>query len=720
MKYSLSELPPLEIEQKITQYHQQLTANPPSADVYIELANLYARQQQWELAIENYLEAIELKPNFAIAHRNLSLAYEKQNNRHLAVDYLFRAFKLQPELFTPAELFKLAQNLRKQKKVLRAIACYQYLVESQSDFEAAYQALSALHLERGKAELAIDVYRQRVERHPENPQYILALASALAHQQKWQRASKNYRRAAKLKPTAEIHYHWGIARYELEKYEQARSHFKQAAKLEPSAEIYYHWGLAHWQLKAAEPAESCWQKALSLNPKSVLPQYQIGQLKQQQQKWQEAISVYREVIAIDPEFTPVLLNLGEIYRVFRKFEPAINCYRRAIETTENGSLLEKQAFDGYHQTLEQYPAVTAIAYYRLGRLLRARGCFHEAIEVYIQSLQLDPYCQPNYTDLQYTPIPQELFPKLIEVYRHVVAEHPEITVAWGNLADVLTQQDRVQEAIESYRQGSYQQAIQSYPDLAKLDWSPQKKSGPDFIIAGASKCGTSSIYYYLSRHPQILLPHKKEIDFYWQHYERGIDWYLAHFPSISDRSDYLTGEATPNYLRFPQVAQRIKDTFPQTKIILLLRNPVDRAISWHYHKLNSGLTDVDLATAIATEIKRLATVSESEITNTGYYNPDNIMSSLYYYKIKPWIETLGRQNFLILKSEDFYLNPIDNMQRVFEFLDLPSCTLENYPKVNAGSYNKIDPQIKATLSNYFAPYNKQLENYLGINFGWDD
>ena len=654
------------------------------------------------------------------AHRHLSIAYERQNNHHLAIDHLFRTFKLQPKSFTVPELFELAQSLRAQKKPVRAIECYRYLTKSQPDFEPAYQAVSSLLLERGEDEAVIAVYRQRVHQHPQNVEYVFALASALANQKKWQRASNNYRRASKIKPTAKIYYHWGIAQYEFNQYQQACSHFKEASKLEPSAEIYYHWGLAYWQLKAFNPAQSCWQKALALDPKYADAQYQIGKLKQHQHKWQQAVSAYRQALLIEPEFTLVLLNLGEIYRLCSKFEPSINCYRRAVETTKEGSSLEQQAFQGYRQTLEQYPTVTAIAYYRLGRLLRARGSFPQAIEgPYINSLQLDPNCLANYNDLQYTPIAKKQLPKLIELYRYIVAEHPEITVAWGNLADVLSQQNRVEEAIECYRQGSYQQTVQSYPALAELDWQPQKKSGPDFIIAGASKCGTSSIYYYLSHHPQILLPHKKEIDFYQQHYQRGIDWYLAHFPSISDRSDFLTGEATPNYLRFPQVAQRIKDTFPQTKIIILLRNPVDRAISWHYHKLNSGLTNIDLATAIEAEIERLATVSEAEIINTGYHNPDNIMSSLYFYKIKPWMEILGREQFLILQSEDFYLNPIDNMQRVFEFLDLPSCTLESYPKVNAGSYDEIDPEIKATLSNYFAPYNKLLEDYLGMKFDWN-
>ncbi len=286
------------------------------------------------------------------------------------------------------------------------------------------------------------------------------------------------------------------------------------------------------------------------------------------------------------------------------------------------------------------------------------------------------------------------------------------------MGDALTQQDRVSEAIECYQKACYQRAIQTYPHLSQLDWQEKQITGPDFIIAGASKSGTSSIYHYLDHHPQVLLSHKKEIDFYWKNFQRGIDWYLAHFPSITDRSDFLTGEATPNYLRFPYIARRIKDTFPKTKIIILLRNPADRAISWHYHKFNTGLTSEDLSTAIATEMERLTTITEEEITKTSFYNPDNLISSLYYYKIRPWIETLGREQFLILKSEDFYQNPAREMKAVHKFLGLSECTLEKYPKVNAGTYNEADSSLRATLIEYFAPYNQRLEEYLGMQFNW--
>ncbi|MEL6927816.1 MAG: tetratricopeptide repeat protein [Cyanobacteria bacterium J06600_6] len=718
----MSELDSVEIEQTkqaIAKCLEQIKVNPNSANLYTDLGDLYRQQQQWQLAIKNYRQAIKIEPDLAGVHHRLATVLEKNGNQNLASNHLYEALQLQPQAFGAEQRYQLGQTLASQKKPAKAIACYRLAIESQPTFDLAYWSLAELLLQQNKSERAVEVYRQGVKYNPENPDFTFALASALAAQQKWVRACNNFQRTAELKPSGKVYAQWGIAKYELGEYPEAQRHLQQAVKLEPTAEIYYYLGLIELELEQPEGAIASWKQAIALRQDYFLAYYQLGLLWQNQQQWQEALAAYRQVIALRADFIPVLVNLGLVQRQLEQFDLAISCYRQAIERLEPGSTLEAHAFAGYQQTLESHPQITAILYYQYGKLLRARGRFPRAIAGFSQALKLDPYFKNTYIDLQYTPIDNSQFPQLIEVYRQIVREHPEITIAWGNLGDALTQQDRVAEAIECYQTGSYQQAIQTNPDLASLDWSKPKKRGPDFIIAGASKSGTSSIYYYLSRHPQILLSHKKELDFYWQHYSRGVDWYLAHFPSITDRPDFLTGEATPNYLRFPQVAQRIKTTFPQTKIIILLRNPVDRAISWHYHKVNSGLTKLDLPTAIATEIERLATVTEAEIINTGFYNPDNIMSSLYIYKIKPWIETLGRDQFLILKSEDFYLNPQNNMAKVFEFLNLPVNELEKYPTVNAGSYRPTDPEIRATLANYFAPYNKQLESYLGMEFNWE-
>ncbi|MEM8673041.1 MAG: tetratricopeptide repeat protein [Cyanobacteria bacterium P01_G01_bin.67] len=715
---SLSELDSTQIEQAIASCLQQIAANPKKAELYVALGHLYAQQQQWQRAIKNFQQALTLKPDFAEIHRYLAAVLSQNGNDSLAANHLFKAAQLQPNSLSAQQYFKFAQTLQQQAKPARAIACYRSAIAAQPDFWHAYITLATLLTQQGKEERALEVYRQGVRHNPQNSNYYFALASALAARQKWVRASNNYQQAAKLAPSAKIYFHWGIAEYELHAFDQARSHFQQAAELAPSPEIYYHWGLTLTKLDQAEQAVSSFQRAINLKADYAAAYYQLGLIWQQLQQWHQAVSAYKRFLALDSQPKLALINLGLAYRSLQQYDLSLACYHEAIKRLPKGAALETEVFAGYQQTLAEYSQVTHNQYYQFAKLLRSRSRFPDAIAAYSQSIKLDPHFKNTYIDLQYTPVAPKQAAELIDLYRQIVAEHPEITIAWGNLGDVLTQQNLVTEAIDCYRKGSYQKAIQTYPYLAKLNWQPEKKSAPDFIIAGASKSGTSSIYYYLGRHPQVLLPHKKEIDFYWSNYQRGIEWYLAHFPTITDQDNFLTGEATPNYLRFPQVAQRIKDTFPKTKIIILLRNPVDRAISWHYHKLNTGLTKVNLETAIATEIERLASISEAEITHTGFYEPDNIISSLYIYKIKPWIELLGREQFLILKSEDFYLDPVKNMETVFEFLKLPNCTLENYPQVNPGTYNQVDFKLRKTLSDYFAPYNQQLEEYLGMNFHW--
>ena len=714
---TLSKSNPAKIQDAIAKLEARVVHNPQSVQIYLELGNLYVRQQQWQQAQATYRQAIALEPDCVTAHRRLAAVFTELDNISQSANHLFKAFQLQPNAVTAMQHYELGQTLKEQDKPAMAIACYRNAIELQPDFWSAYVTLFAALKEQGKVERAVDVYRQGVRHNSQDSRYYFALASALAERQKWVRACNNYQQAAELEPSARVYYHWGLALEQLQEYSQAGLCFAKAAELEPSAKVYYHWGLALSQLQKYDSAESCYVRAIALKADYESAYYQLGRLQQNRQQWQKAIAAYQKVIALNPQHESSLLNLARVYRQLQQEDLAINFYHQALNYIPDSSLATVIA--EYQQALAEHSQPAAKQYYRLGKSLRAKSYFPEAIAAYQRAIELDPHFKKAYIDLQYTPVTKEQSDRQIEFYRQIVTKHPNITIAWGNLGDALTQQDRITEAKECYRNGSYQQAVQNYPHLAKLDWKPEQKTGPDFIIAGASKCGTSSIYYYLSCHPQILLSHKKELDFYWQNYHRGIDWYLAHFPTITDRADFLTGEATPNYLRFPQVARRIKDTFPQTKIIILLRNPADRAISWHYHKLNAGLTNDDLETAIATEIKKLATVTEAEITNTGYGDPDNIMSSLYIYKIKPWIELLGRDRFLILKSEEFYSNPLQVMSHVFQFLDLPDCPLSNYPKVNAGSYQPTDPKLRNAIAEYFAPYNRQLEEYLGMEFGWE-
>ncbi|MCC0175413.1 tetratricopeptide repeat protein [Waterburya agarophytonicola K14] len=683
---SLSPLNPTQVQKAIAKCTEKIANEPKSASMHADLGHLYLQQKKWQAAKNSYEEAIKIDPEFAEAHGYLAEIWTHLDNPYKAADSLDLAFKLKPNSATARQHHELAKTLQEQNKPGRAISAYRRGIKINPGFLSAYRSLGKFFFQREEYQQAIALYRQGVAQNPQNPRFHLALGQALADLEKWFQAIESYQTVAQLNPNL--------------------------------PELYCYWGQALVKIDRTAQAEEFYKKAIALKADYWQAYYQLGVLWQKQQKWSPALLAYRKVRSIEPNRVNILNKMAVVYRHLQQYDLAIACHREAIKISPESSPSENTAIAAYQKTLAIYPHVTIQHHYQQAKLLRAKGRFVEAIAAYQKTIELDPQFKLAYIDLQYIPIAKDRLDELIEFYRGIVAQNPNITIAWGNLGDALSQQNRVPEAIECYRKGSYEQAIQKQPHLTQLTWKEKQESGPDFIIAGASKSGTSSIYYYLGCHPQVLLSHKKEIDFYWKNFQRGIDWYLAHFPTITDRPDFLTGEATPNYLRFPEVARRIKQTFPKTKIIILLRNPADRAISWHYHKFNTGLTNVDLTTAISEEMKRLKTVTEKEIIETGFYNPDNILSSLYIYKLKPWIEILGREQFLILKSEDFYQNPALQMKQVWDFLGLPNYDLEQYPKVNGGSYNEVDSSLRKTLIEYFAPYNQQLEEYLGVQFNW--
>lgn len=684
---SVPELNSTQIQQAIAKHTKQIANNPSSAEAHLSLGHLYTQQKQWQQARQAYQDAISLDSELFEAHRHLADIFTKLGNPKKAADHLDFAFKLEPDVPSPQQHMKLAKTLQRQNKPCRAISAYHRAIAKGSNFLPAYRNLGKLLIQRDDHEKAISLYRQGIKHNPKNPEFYILLGQILMNREKWSEAIECYREVARLEPK-----------------------FPRG---------YYHLGLVLTKIGKIAEAELLYKKAISLQTDYWKAYHQIGVLWQKQKKWDYAIKAYLKVITIEPDLPRVLTKMGVVYRHLKQYDLAISCHHRAIQKSVESSPLETKTIADYKLTLAKHPEVNIQNYYQFAKLLRARGRFNEAIAAYQQTIKIDPEFRLAYIDLQYTQTGKNQLSQLIEFYREIVTQYPHVTIAWGNLGDALSQQDKISEAIECYQKACYQRAIQTYPHLTKLDWHAKQTSGPDFIIAGASKSGTSSIYHYLDRHPQVLLSHKKEIDFYWTNFKRGIDWYLAHFPTITDSSDFFTGEATPNYLRFPHVAHRIKNTFPQTKIIILLRNPADRSISWHYHKFNTGLTNEDLATAIAKEMERLTSVTEEEIEKTSFCDPDNIISSLYYYKIRPWIETLGREQFLILKSEDFYENPAQEMATVHKFLGLSDHTLEKYPKVNVGTYNEADSSLRQTLVEYFAPYNQKLEEYLGMKFNWN-
>jgi hypothetical protein len=244
---------------------------------------------------------------------------------------------------------------------------------------------------------------------------------------------------------------------------------------------------------------------------------------------------------------------------------------------------------------------------------------------------------------------------------------------------------------------------------------------PDFLIIGVQKGGTTSLYNYLIQHPQVAAANHKEVHFFDLNFDQGVEWYKSQFSNSTEGDRRITGEASPYYIFHPRVAERVYDLFPQIKIILLLRNPIERAISHYYYYVKIGCENLSLEAAIAAEPQRLAGEIEKLMASQTYYSYNHqhyayLSRGIYADQLSNWLKFFPKEQMLILKSEDLYTNPAATFNTTLEFLNLPFHQLENYEKYNAGEYPPIREEMYQQLEAYFQPHNQRLAELLGTNF----
>lgn len=244
---------------------------------------------------------------------------------------------------------------------------------------------------------------------------------------------------------------------------------------------------------------------------------------------------------------------------------------------------------------------------------------------------------------------------------------------------------------------------------------------PDFLIIGGQKCGTNSLYNYLAQHPLVAPSLQHEIHYFDLNFDKDLKWYQSQFPELE--SGMITGESSPYYLFHPLVAQRVFDIYPQIKLIVLLRNPTERAISQYYHEVRLGYESLSLTEAIAAERTRLQGEIDRIIETGTYYSFNHqhytyLSRGIYIEQLQNWMSIFPKAQFLILLSEDLFSYPLETMNKVLKFLELPPYYSEKYLKYNYGNYSPPSNEIYQQLVEYFQPYNQKLTEYLGINLNW--
>jgi len=253
---------------------------------------------------------------------------------------------------------------------------------------------------------------------------------------------------------------------------------------------------------------------------------------------------------------------------------------------------------------------------------------------------------------------------------------------------------------------------------------------PDFLIIGAMKSGTTSLYEYLSQHPQIDKPTHKEIYFFsTNQYKKGLQWYKAHFP-LKHCKDKLTFEASTDYIFVPNTPKRIHQRLPEVKLILLLRNPVDRAISHYYHEIQRYREHLSISEALEYEDFRLPPVEslfQHDIKISNYNNNPFIHFSyksrgVYVNQIKRFFKYFPHNKIFIVNSEKFYSQTNDVMKQIYQFLEIDTNFLVKDMTPRNVTSNSIKTHVSEDiykyLYDYFKPYNQELYKLLGQEYNW--
>jgi hypothetical protein len=235
---------------------------------------------------------------------------------------------------------------------------------------------------------------------------------------------------------------------------------------------------------------------------------------------------------------------------------------------------------------------------------------------------------------------------------------------------------------------------------------------PDFLIVGAQRAGTTSLFNYLSQHPNIRSPLLKEIHYFDLNSQNSPDWYFAHFPP--NRGNFLTGEASPYYLFHPEVPARVAKLLPTVKLIVLLRNPIERAYSNYQHSVSLGIEKRSFAEAIQPELNG----QKYPVGSIAHREQSYLARGLYAEQLERWLKIFPRRQLLILKSETFFQNPPETLNAISEFLGLSSFQEAEYfgTHYNASKYpDTLSDGLRAELALYFQVSNQRLVDEIGLN-----
>jgi len=243
---------------------------------------------------------------------------------------------------------------------------------------------------------------------------------------------------------------------------------------------------------------------------------------------------------------------------------------------------------------------------------------------------------------------------------------------------------------------------------------------PNVFLIGAQKCGSASLLTHLSNHPEIHTPKNKEVGFFCDQniYSKGESWYRKFF----DNRIPVNVDGSASYFDSKQAAERVKAYNPAAKIILILRNPVDRAYSQYNAAFRLGFEKQSFEDALRLENDRIR-YGERMVSEHGH----NYCFQRLGYKTRGcyadylpvWTNLFDSERMLILNGEDLFKEPHEVMRSVYGFVGVNYLQPQSDVWENKQRYSdEINPSVRSQMEAYYEPYNQRLFSLIGKKFEW--
>lgn len=255
---------------------------------------------------------------------------------------------------------------------------------------------------------------------------------------------------------------------------------------------------------------------------------------------------------------------------------------------------------------------------------------------------------------------------------------------------------------------------------------------PDFLIVGSQRCGTTSMFKTLGQHPAVLpaVLHKG-VHYFDKHYGHGMAWYRGHFPLLTSawRTERrtgvrpVTGESSPYYMFHPLAGQRIANDLPGVRLLVLLRDPVERAYSAYTHERARGYESENFERALELEPERVAGEYNRMVADPSY---DSFHLQHNAYLTRGWYveqlarleQLVGRERIHVVDSQQFFTDPAPVYAGVLDFLGLPPHPDTRFEHHNARPRSPLSPALRERLESHFEPFDERLGRWMGQPPRW--